>query len=168
MNDLLEGFTIMRQRKILHQDIKPANIMFAANGTVKIIDFNVNITINDVEASEITQNVFVQGTRNWMSPEMLKAHLNQVSGGPARAQIKPGKSDIFSLGLVFLNLFTFDDLGGKNLEENNQSLLDLVRAKVDHEGCQNLMLKMLNKDPSKRPSFNKALAEMPGKTTRNN
>lgn len=168
MNDLLEGFNIMRVKKILHQDIKPANIMFNSNNVVKIIDFNVSVSINDVEASEATQNVFVQGTRNWMSPEMLKVHLGQVSGGPGRAQIKPGKSDIFSLGLVFLTLFTFDDLSGKNLEENNEALLKIVKDKVDLEGCQNLITKMLNKDPNKRPSFNKALAEMPSRTTRIN
>ena len=168
MNDLLEGFNIMRLKKILHQDIKPANIMFNFNNVVKIIDFNVVISVNDMEVTEATQNVTVQGTRNWMSPEMLKEHLGQVLGGSGRAQIKPGKSDIFSLGLIFLSLFTFDDLAGKNLEENNEALLKMVRDKVDLEGCQNLILKMLSKDPNKRPSFNKALAEMPSRTTRIN
>lgn len=164
MNELLEGFTLMSIKKILHQDIKPANIMFAFNKTIKIIDFNVFIVIDDNEMTDILNEVNIQGTKNWMSPELLKEHLKQ-SG---TIKIKPGKSDIFSLGLVFLSLFTFDNLNGLNLEKNNNKLQELVRRKVDNEACMNLIIKMLSLEPEKRPSFRKALMELPTKTTKIN
>lgn len=164
MRELLEGFTLMRVKKILHQDIKPANIMLSFSNTVKIIDFNVVIVVDDNEITDILNEVNVQGTKNWMSPELLKEYLKQ-SG---TIKIKPGKSDIFSLGLVYLSLFTFDNLNGLNLEKNNVKLQDLVRRKVDNEACMNLIMKMLSLEPEKRPSFRKALMELPMNTTRIN
>ncbi|OMJ88967.1 hypothetical protein SteCoe_8977 [Stentor coeruleus] len=168
MNDLLEGFAFMTFKKIHHQDIKPQNIMFTSSGCVKIIDFNVVILTEDVENTTAQPCEYaIQGTKSWMSPEVLDAFLaNTSQGQQKKLTYKLSKSDVFSLGLVFLKLFTFEDLTGKNMGKANDELQRIVRNKVNDEASRNLISKMLAVDPGKRPSFRKALGELPGRTTK--
>jgi predicted Ser/Thr protein kinase len=76
---------------IVHRDVKPANIMIAADGTVKIADFG----IAKVTASEqFTMTGSIVGTPHYMSPE-------QVQGQPV-----DGRSDQFSLAVVAFEMLT--------------------------------------------------------------
>jgi len=85
---------------IVHRDIKPANIMILKNGLVKVTDFG----IARATASSKTRTGVIKGTPYYMSPE-------QISGMKV-----DGRSDIFSLGIVFYQLITGElPFGGENL-----------------------------------------------------
>ncbi|MGD8531064.1 MAG: serine/threonine-protein kinase, partial [Syntrophobacterales bacterium] len=87
-------------RGIVHRDIKPANIMILKNGLVKVTDFG----IARATASSKTRTGVIKGTPYYMSPE-------QISGMKV-----DGRSDIFSLGIVFYQLLTGElPFGGENL-----------------------------------------------------
>jgi serine/threonine protein kinase len=76
---------------IVHRDVKPANIMIAANGTAKITDFG----IAKITASEqFTMTGSIVGTPHYMSPE-------QVQG-----QSVDGRSDQFSLAVIAYEMLT--------------------------------------------------------------
>jgi serine/threonine protein kinase len=76
--------------EMLHQDLKPENIMFDQNGTVKIIDFgSVKIAgITEITPLEHSRAENILGTLNYTAPEY---HLGQ------RGTVK---SDLFSLGVI--------------------------------------------------------------------
>ncbi|OMJ77636.1 hypothetical protein SteCoe_22715 [Stentor coeruleus] len=156
IKELLDGFGYMSSKKMYHQDIKPQNIMFTGQGELKIIDFN-SVVIDSGDNSEINAKMASKGNKSWMSPEYLKALMINSNQKPV---IKHKKSDVFCLGLVFLKLFTFEDLTGKNQENSNEELLKIVDTKIDHEPCKEVILKMLNLDPEKRPSFKKVAIEL--------
>ncbi len=88
------------QHGIVHRDIKPANIMILKNGLVKVTDFG----IARATATSKTRTGVIKGTPYYMSPE-------QISGMKV-----DGRSDIFSLGIVFYQLLTGElPFGGENL-----------------------------------------------------
>jgi serine/threonine protein kinase/Tol biopolymer transport system component len=82
---------------IVHRDVKPSNIMIAANRQLKILDFGL-AKLTQMEESDarehLTQDGRIVGSPPYISPEQ------------ARGEIVDGRSDIFSLGCVIHEMFT--------------------------------------------------------------
>src|SRR5436305_12179114 len=74
--------------EMLHQDIRPDNIMIDKTGTVKIIDFGATKVKGVVETVPSTDDDAILGTVQYTAPEYFVGE-----GGTSR-------SDIFSLGVI--------------------------------------------------------------------
>ncbi|XP_020234894.1 mitogen-activated protein kinase kinase kinase 1 [Cajanus cajan] len=87
---ILHGLKYLHDRNIVHRDIKCANILVDANGSVKLADFGLAkaIKLNDVKSCK--------GTAFWMAPEVVKGKQTGY-GLPA---------DIWSLGCTVLEMLT--------------------------------------------------------------
>jgi serine/threonine protein kinase len=90
VEQIAKGLRAFHRMEMLHQDLKPENIMFDKNGTVKIIDFgSVKIAgITEITPLDYSETENILGTLNYTAPEY---HLGQ-RGTP--------KSDLFSLGVI--------------------------------------------------------------------
>ncbi len=80
---------------IAHRDIKPGNILLFENGYYKFADFG---TAKKKDIMHYRKDFFtVVGSKNYMSPEMLKAFNDESD-----EKIDEQKNDVFSLGMTFL------------------------------------------------------------------
>ena len=86
---ICRGLDYAHSNGIIHRDVKPANIMITANGTVKIMDFGIAKS-----GGQVTNTGQVLGTPNYMAPE-------QVKGRPL-----DGRSDLFSLSVILYEMLT--------------------------------------------------------------
>jgi serine/threonine-protein kinase len=129
------------QRGVIHRDIKPANIMRLKDGRVKVTDFG----IAKVRDAAQTRTGIVMGTPSYMSPE-------QVGGKKL-----DGRSDLFSLGIVFYEMLT----GRKPFEGETLAALMYAIAKAPFRplpeivpdipsGCVSIVNKLLNKGVTRR------------------
>lgn len=133
------------EKNVIHRDVKPANIMLLKNGHVKVTDFGIAKAVS----SSQTKTGIILGTPNYMSPE-------QING-----QSIDGRSDVFSLGVVFYQLLTGElPFRGKTLTELFYQITQgrhpsprEINPRVI-KPCEQLIDKALEKDPDRR--FQKA------------
>ncbi|KAM5582450.1 hypothetical protein ABKV19_002725 [Rosa sericea] len=87
---ILQGLKYLHGQNVIHRDIKCANILVHANGSVKLADFGLAKTI------KMNDKISCRGTANWMAPEVVEPE-NPGYGLPA---------DIWSLGCTVLEMLT--------------------------------------------------------------
>jgi len=97
VKQLASGLRAFHRQEMLHQDLKPENIMFDAQGTVKIIDFGSTKIAGIQEIDAPLERGALLGTYDYCAPEYL---LEQPGSN---------RSDIYSLGAITYEMLT----GGK-------------------------------------------------------
>ncbi|AOA60380.1 Signal transducing MAP kinase kinase [Komagataella phaffii CBS 7435] len=101
--------------KIIHRDIKPSNVLLNSKGGVKLCDFGVSREL----INSIAQT-FV-GTSTYMSPERIQGGKYSVKG------------DVWSLGLMLIELATGKFPFGDNSSMGPDSILDLLQRVVNEK-----------------------------------
>ncbi len=126
---------------IIHRDVKPGNLLLAADGTLKITDFGIAKGV-DAEATGVG---VLLGTASYVSPE-------QVRGLPATPA-----SDWYSFGCVLYELlagtppFTGPTVESIMRQQLGSDPEPINCADVD-PALANLVLQLLAKNPVDRPS----------------
>lgn len=88
------GLAAFHRLEMLHQDLRPHNIMIDATGTAKIIDFGSTRIAGVAEAVTAVTTASVLGTVQYTAPECLLGE----TGTP--------RSDLFSLGVIAYQMLT--------------------------------------------------------------
>ena len=136
----------IHDRKILHRDIKCQNIFLMKNGMVKMGDFGIAKVLD--HTTQFSKTAI--GTPYYLSPEICQ--------GKAYDQ----KSDVWSLGCVLYELCTLQHAFDSNCM--NGLVMKILRSKHSpipyfySQNLRNLVDKLLQKDPRKRPKVNQILS----------
>src|SRR4029453_7650339 len=88
MLQVLDALTSAHEQGVVHQDIKPGNIMLTTENRVKVGDFGISKLMN-VETTTVFSTI---GTPAYMSPEQC------------RGDIVDGRSDLFSVGTTLFEM----------------------------------------------------------------
>jgi len=91
---LIEALETCHEKRILHRDLKPQNILVNERGELKLLDFGIS-KVNSM--SDLTKTGTFLGTPEYMAPEMFSSSLSD------------GRVDIYGLGAVF-----YEMLAGKS------------------------------------------------------
>jgi len=139
VGQIAQALAAIHERGIVHRDLKPANTLFRADGRPVIVDFGL---AKDLAAnSTLTLAGHLLATPRYMSPEQC------------RGLEVDGRSDIYSLGVIFYEMLT----GKRMYESANAS--DLVNLQVNGplptlpaalRQHQPLLERLLAKDPAER------------------
>ncbi len=124
---------------LVHRDVKPANILFRADGTAVLSDFGIAKSLDD--RTQFTQAGFAVGTPSYMSPEQ------------ARGQDLDGRADLYALGVVLYEIlvgklpYTGTDALSTALAHLTEPLPELP---LQHGRYQEILRQLLAKDPAQR------------------
>ena len=143
-----EALIAAAKYKIVHRDIKPANIMINSRGQVKLADLGIAKSDSAAMGGTLTQENALLGTPNYAAPEQLRS-----------SHTVDARADIYSLGATMYHLLS----GHKPFEGDT---VFNVLAKVVCEtpptfkelgvqispALEELIEKMMSKDPAQRPA----------------
>lgn len=126
--------------QIIHQDIKPGNILVDTNGNYCITDFGISVK-SGIKDDQYMDNESC-GTTIYMPPERFEDDYNANAA-----------SDIWALGATIYELINgdvpFGSEGGKAQKERKE--VPLLSHNVP-KAIRTLLYSCLNADPQKRPS----------------
>ena len=155
---MLEGHIHLQKINIAHRDIKPENILLFETDKLffKICDVGVSVRTGDNTSD--TKNRTLIGTVAFLSPELFESYKAQKS----QTIYNPYKSDVYSLGLVFLYFVTLKTITGVERLDKDPKYIQkkinfLIRdAKFRYrkiKGLEKTLKEMLNPNWKLRPDF---------------
>ena len=123
LHDVAAGLSYLHEMNptVIHQDIKPDNIMIGDNGSYMITDFGVSAHAKSTLRKSMSKAFFSAGTTAYMAPERFSK-----DNGPIKA------NDIWSLGAMVYEMIIGDvpftsgtTLEGGILQKNGAEIPDL-------------------------------------------
>jgi serine/threonine protein kinase/Flp pilus assembly protein TadD len=148
--EISEALIKAHERGIVHGDLKPANVMEVADGHIKVLDFGLatrclGLSNETISLTEDSDTGMIAGTIPYMAPEQL------------RGSRVDGRSDLFSLGIIFYELLTgFNPFRRPSVAESMHAIFDLIPEPVSQHGgdCPReidaVIARMLEKEPANR------------------
>jgi serine/threonine protein kinase/tetratricopeptide (TPR) repeat protein len=158
------------QRGLVHLDIKPSNVLLAADGLPMLLDFHL---ARPPLSKGAAAPEFLGGTPAYMAPEQALA-IEAVRTGTTLPAAVDGRADIYSLGLLL-----FEALAGllppPDVEDQaswlrarnprvSVGLADLVARCARHETCERYRDASLLADDLRRHLKNEPLRGVPNRS----
>ena len=94
VEQIATGLCAFHRKEMIHQDLKPENIMIDTFGSVKIIDFGSTKVAGVEEIATPIERPYILGTANYTAPEYLQGYAGS------------DRSDIFALGVLTYEMLT--------------------------------------------------------------
>jgi serine/threonine protein kinase len=145
---ILEGLQFLHENKIIHRDVKGANILIDAHGDSKLADFGACREIEALHSTVTSGMKSIQGSVYWMAPEVMKYKAGR-------------RSDIWSLGCTVIEMITAEP-PWKELRDEKLGVTETLKRIVEGEGspplpdcaqgnCKTFLQIVLVRDHTQRP-----------------
>ncbi|CAG9330753.1 unnamed protein product [Blepharisma stoltei] len=148
VDSLLNGFFLLHNLGLAHNDITPKNIFIQKKGTKiqpKIADYGISSTFSSISGASLHKTVAaVKGTNSFMAPEVQDPLNNRDSF----MKVNRMRADVFSLGMVFLYLITKQPPPEGKLDR--EDYIEIEKENVKTSWLKNILNWMLPRDPEKR------------------
>ena len=146
--EICHALSIIHAAGVVHLDLKPANIMLRADGTVALIDFEISKSTMSNNSASISGEV--RGTPYYISPEQ------------ARGEKPDERSDIYALGIMLYEMLCgrkpyLGDSPFAILEQHTSADLPVLPEELSL--YQPLVDKLLAKQPAQRLANARELME---------
>jgi hypothetical protein len=143
-SEICSGLEFAHSKGIIHRDLKPGNVWLTDDGTIRIGDFGLALSI---DRSRLTQEKMMVGTVSYMPPE-------QATGGEVTVQ-----ADLYSLGAMLYEMVTGrppflgdDDIAIIGQHVNTPPVAPSWHNQSLPQTLDSLIMRLLAKDPAERPS----------------
>ncbi|WP_339615109.1 bifunctional serine/threonine-protein kinase/formylglycine-generating enzyme family protein [uncultured Gilvimarinus sp.] len=139
LREMASALDHAHEKGYIHRDIKPENILFRDGGSAVLTDFGVALARNS--GPRATHAGTVVGTPHYMSPEQT------------RGKHSDGRSDLYSLGIVFYEMLTgaVPYQGDEAVAIALKHLASpLPKLPTQYRRYQDILDKLLDKEPGKR------------------
>ena len=107
------GYAHQEDGKIIHRDVKPANILITSSGIPMLSDFGIAKVLELDETLELTNTGVGIGTPEYMAPEQASKNFDH-------------RTDIYALGTVFYEMLT-----GRRPYEADTPLAVMIKKNTD-------------------------------------
>ena len=141
---------------IIHRDIKPGNISYAADGTAKVLDFGITQLVDEALGQHaLTMTDTIVGTAEYLAPEQ------------ATGQRVDARADLYALGCVLTTLLTGRPPFSATtpvailMKHAHDAPADVRDLRPDTPAdLAVLIAALLSKDPVHRPQSGREVAEL--------
>ncbi len=94
IEQIAKGLQAFHRQEMLHQDLRPDNVMIDQTGTVKIIDFGATRVAGIVETAVTRQDQEILGTAQYTAPEYFIGEQGTI------------RSDLYSLAVIMYQMLS--------------------------------------------------------------
>lgn len=163
-NQMLSALKYMNgsKTKVIHYDLKPGNILFDANGKVKITDFGLSKEMDATDDSKMALTSQGAGTYWYLPPECF-----QTNNG--KAPLISQKVDVWSVGVILYQMVYGKKPFGEDMSQETILRENVILNITDIEfpakpavsaECKDFIVRCLQKDVERRWSVSE-LCEHP-------
>jgi len=141
---LADALQYAHGRGLLHQDLKPSNVLLAGDGQPMLLDFHLARELQHANAIPMDG---IGGTPGYMAPEQELA-MEAVRAGRPAPKAMDGRADIFALGLLLYELL----VGAQPVDRRHLSRVPLRKLNPSiPRSVDRIVRKCLAHEPEKRP-----------------